>query len=101
VSNDSDGDTILDPDENEDFDALNNLQEQSAGTSALSRDTDQDGWSDDAEVNVQSNPLFASSTPAFVGVSSKQIFTTLLTTDRPGFLSTQSEPQLQVTLDSQ
>lgn len=48
-NNDSDGDTILDGDEDEDVDGLDNLGEQAAGTDPSNPDTDNDMFLDGVE----------------------------------------------------
>ncbi|WP_081452826.1 DUF1800 domain-containing protein [Verrucomicrobium spinosum] len=52
-------DAPLDPDS----DGLKNVDEYTAGTSPLQRDTDGDGAQDGVEVSTRSNPLLASSLP--------------------------------------
>ena len=61
-SNDTDGDGILDEDEDIDEDGLTNLEEQNYGTDPLKPDTDGDTLNDSFEVNIfGSNPLLVDS----------------------------------------
>ena len=60
--NDTDGDGILDEDEDIDEDGLTNLEEQNYGTDPLKPDTDGDTLNDSFEVNIfGSNPLLIDS----------------------------------------
>lgn len=60
-NDDSDGDLVLDADENEDGDGLTNLEEQAAGTNPNEADTDDDGVNDDIELQDNTNPRIADS----------------------------------------
>src|SRR2546423_9966593 len=51
------GGYLLDSEEDPDFDRLNNLAEQAHATNPLVADTDGDGWSDEAEVTGNGDPL--------------------------------------------
>ena len=51
-NDDSDGDTILDGNEDEDMDGLTNLGEQEQGTDITKDDTDDDGYLDGVETNT-------------------------------------------------
>lgn len=59
----SDHDDVLDPDDDCDGDTLTNSQEEVAGTSPLAVDTDNDGYTDLAEVTAGSDPTDAVETP--------------------------------------
>ena len=54
---------ILDGDLDMDADGLSNKREEAAGTNPLKADTDGDGWTDEAEVSGESDPLDPNSTP--------------------------------------
>jgi len=77
LSADSDGDGILDGDEDADGDGLTNKQEIALGTSPLDMDTDQDGYHDGLEHAHGFNAVDASSTPEGVEGVSLIIYTPL------------------------
>jgi hypothetical protein len=60
---DSDANGVSDGDEDLDTDGLSNLQEQTRRCDPRNRDTDGDGWVDEAEVTGGSNPLDSGSSP--------------------------------------
>ena len=63
---------ILDGDLDLDADGLSNKREEAAGTNPLKADTDGDGWTDEAEVSGESDPLDPSSKPKLFIVGNPQ-----------------------------
>jgi hypothetical protein len=63
---DTDGNSIPDGQEDSDNDRLTNLQELARRTNPGNPDTDGDGWSDEAEVTGQGNPLDPNAGPRMV-----------------------------------
>lgn len=69
-NSDSNSNGILDGVDDDDFDSLNNVQEYLAGSNRLNPDTDRDGWSDEAEVTGNGNPIDEKITPRLYVTSS-------------------------------
>jgi hypothetical protein len=89
---DSDGDGILDGDEDADGDGLSNKLEIAIGSSPLEMDTDQDGYHDGLEHAHGANPVDASSTPEGVEGVSLIIYTPL--ENGPGTADAEPAPSI-------
>lgn len=63
---DSNGNGIRDGVEDQDKDFLTDAREIELGTDPRQKDSDRDGWEDEVEISAGSNPLDATSKPAYV-----------------------------------